>query len=78
MCAKTLQSCLTLCEPMDCSPPDTSVHRDSPGKYIRVDHHALLKGIFLTQGSNLCLLHLLRWQASSLLLMPSKKPYFIT
>ena len=21
-----LQSCLTLCDPMDCSPPDSSVH----------------------------------------------------
>ena len=24
-CAKSLQSCLTLCEPMDCSPPGSSV-----------------------------------------------------
>ena len=29
---KSLQSCLTLCDPMDCSPPDSSVHGDSPGK----------------------------------------------
>ena len=26
MFAKLLQSCLTLCEPMDCSPPGSSVH----------------------------------------------------
>ena len=26
------QSCLTLCDPMDCSPPDSSVHGDSLGK----------------------------------------------
>ena len=26
MCAKLLQLCLTLCDPMDCSPPDSSVH----------------------------------------------------
>ena len=25
-CAKSLQSCLTLCDPMDCRPPDSSVH----------------------------------------------------
>ena len=25
-CAKSLQSCLTLCDPMDCSPPGSSVH----------------------------------------------------
>ena len=24
--------CLTLCNPMDCSPPGSSVHGDSPGK----------------------------------------------
>ena len=34
----------------------------------RVGCHFLLQGIFLTQGSNLCLLHLLHWQADSLLL----------
>ena len=26
-CAKSLQPCLTLCNPMDCSPPGSSVHR---------------------------------------------------
>ena len=26
MCAKALQSCLTLCDPMDCSLPGSSVH----------------------------------------------------
>ena len=26
------QPCLTLCEPMECSPPGYSVHGDSPGK----------------------------------------------
>ena len=26
MCAKSLQSCLTLCDSMDCSPPGSSVH----------------------------------------------------
>jgi len=32
------------------------------------------RGIFLTQGSNLCLLNLLHCQAASLLLVPSGKP----
>ena len=32
--------------------------------------HALLQGIFLTQGSNLCLLCFLDWQSSSLPLAP--------
>ena len=26
LCAKSLQSCLTFCDPMDCSPPGSSVH----------------------------------------------------
>ena len=46
------QSCLTLCNPMDCIPPGSSVHVDSLGKNIEVGCHALLQGIFPTQGSN--------------------------
>ena len=38
---------------MDCSPPGSSVHGDSPGKNTGVGCHALLpQGIFPTQGSN--------------------------
>ena len=48
-----LQSCPILCNPMDCRPPGSSVHEDSPGKNTGVGCHALLQGIFLTQGSNL-------------------------
>ena len=51
------QSCPTLCKPMDCSPPGSSVHGDSPGKNTGVGCHFLLQGIFFTQGSNLGLLH---------------------
>ena len=40
------QSCLTLCHPVDCSPPSSSVHGDSPGKNTGVGCHALLHGIF--------------------------------
>ena len=47
------QSCPTLCNPMDCSPPGSSVHGDFPGKNTRVGCHFLLQGIFLTEGSNL-------------------------
>ena len=35
---------------------------DSPGKKTGVVFHALLQGLFLTQGSNLCLLHLLHYR----------------
>ena len=39
------QSCPTLCDPMDCSPPDFSVHEVSPGKNTWVGCHALLQDI---------------------------------
>ena len=51
------QSCTGLCDPMDYSPPGSSVHGDSPGKNIGVGYHALLLGIFPTQGWNPGLLH---------------------
>ena len=44
---------------------------DSPGKNTGAGCHFLLQGIFLTQGSNLHLLHLLHWQADSLPLAPT-------
>ena len=46
------QLCPTLCDPMDYRLPSSCVHRDSPGKNIWVLCHALLQGIFPTQGSN--------------------------
>ena len=51
------QLCLTLCHPMDCSPPGSSVHGDSPGKNTGVGCHALLQGIFPNQELNPGLLH---------------------
>ena len=38
------QSCLTYCNPVDCSPPGSSVPGDSPGKNTGVGCHALLQG----------------------------------
>ena len=51
------QLCLTLCDPVDCSPPGSSVHGDSPGEDTGVGWHALLQGIFPTQGLNQGLPH---------------------
>ena len=42
---------------MNCSQPGSSVHGDFPGKNTGVCCHALLQGIFPTQGSNLGLPH---------------------
>ena len=56
-CCSVAKSCPPLCNPTDCSPPGSSVHGDSPGKDTVVGCHALLQGIFPTQGSNPGLLH---------------------
>ena len=64
-CANLLQSCPTLCDPVDCSPPGSSVHGILQSKNTGVGCHALLQEIFQTQGKNPCLLHLLYWQAGS-------------
>ena len=75
LCAKLLQCCLTLCDPMDCSQLIRFLCPwDSPSKDTWVGFHALLQGIFLTQGSNPCLLRLLHWQAGFLPLAPPGKP----
>ena len=69
-----LLSRVPLCDPTDCSLPSSSVLWNSSGKNTRVGCRFLLQGIFLTQGSNLCLLHLLHWQAGFLPLAPPGKP----
>ena len=46
------QSRPTLCDPLNCSLPGSSVHWNSPGKCTGMGCHALLQGIFPTQGSN--------------------------
>ena len=43
------QSCPTLCDPMDCSLPDTSVHGDSPGKNTGVGCHFLLQEVLIDE-----------------------------
>ena len=54
-------------QPMDCMQPSRLLCPwNFPGKNTGVGFHFLLQRIFLTQGSNLCLLHLLHWQTDSL------------
>ena len=72
------KSCPALCDPMDCSPPGSSVHgvsqaripetvaiSSSMGSFRPRDRgcHFLLQGVFPTQGSNRPLQH---WWAGSL------------
>ena len=66
LCAGSVtQSCLTPCDPRDCScqaPLSTEFFRQE----TRASCYFLLQGSFPDQGSNLCLLHLLHWEADSL------------
>ena len=57
--------------------PWTAAHQipismEFPGKNTRVGCHFLLQGIFLTQGSNPCLLH---WQVDPLMKPPGNLTY---
>ena len=83
VCTKLLQSCPTLCDPMDCSLPGSFVHGIFQARILEwkkkkkntgVDCCALLQRMFLTQGSNPHLLCLLHWQEGSLPLAPPGKP----
>ena len=56
------QLCLTLETPRNVACQDP-VSMDFPGKNTGIGCHFLLQGIFLSQGSNQCLLH---WQADFL------------
>ena len=68
------QSCPTLCNLMDCSPPGSSVHGIFQARNTGVGCYFLLQGIFPTQGLNPSLLCLLHWQVDSLPLEPLGKP----
>ena len=48
----TYKSYPTLFNFLDCRPPGSSVHGDSPGKNTGVGCQALLHGLFPTQGLN--------------------------
>ena len=67
--------CQTLCNPMDCSPPDSLVQEDSLGNPLEWVAHALLQGIFPTQRSSPRLPHCSGFFISSEL---PGKPVFYT
>ena len=69
-CTKSLQSCLTPCDPCRLVSTRLLCPWDSLSKNIGVGGHALLQGIFPTQASNPQLLFLLHWQGGSLPLPP--------
>ena len=64
VCVCTLsvaQSCLTLCDLMDCGLPGFSVHGISQVRILKWITISSSRGICLTQGSNPGLLHLMHW-----------------
>ena len=73
--AKSLRSCLPLCDPMDCSQPGSSVLWISQARIL--EWVAMPSpGDLPDQGSNLCLLHLLHGQEGSLPLGPLGSPCY--
>ena len=52
-----------LCDPVDCSPPGSSVRGILQARILEWGCHALLQGIFPTQGSNPHLSYLLHWHS---------------
>ena len=45
-CAQSLQSCLTLCDPMDCSPPCSSVQGISQARILEWVASSFSRGSF--------------------------------
>ena len=70
--AKSLPSCRTLCDPVDCSPPG-SCPGDPPGNDIGGGRRALPRGPS-RPGGRACLACLLPWQAGSLPPVPPGGP----
>ena len=70
VCAKSLQSCLTLHSPMDCSPPGSSVHGISQTKILEWVAISFSRGSSQPNDQSCVSLHLLRWQVGSSPLAP--------
>ena len=60
------QSCPTLCDPMDCTPPASSVHRIFPATILKWVAISFSRESSWTQRLKLPVLHLLFWQVESL------------
>ena len=56
-CGLVAQLCLTLCDPMECSPPGSSLHGILQARIQGWVAIPFLQGIFPIQGSNLHLQH---------------------
>ena len=61
VCVKLLQLCLTLCDPVDCSLPRSSVHRLSQARILEWVAMPISRRSSPTHGSSPPLLRLLHW-----------------
>ena len=77
LCVLLFYSQPTLCDPIDCSPADSSVHGILQARILEWVAMPFSRGSSC-QGSNLHLLHLLHWQAGFLPLAPPGKPIWLT
>ena len=68
---KLLQSCPTLCDPMDCSPPRSSVHGILQAGILGWFAVSSSRGSFQPRDRTCVSLH---WQAGSFPLVPPRKP----
>ena len=60
LCMSVAQSCPTLCDPVGCSLPGSSIHRILQARMLEWVAISFSRGIFPFQESNPCLLHC-RW-----------------
>ena len=71
-CVKSLQSCLTLCDPMDCSPPGSSVCGILQARILEQIAISFSRGLSQPRDQYLSLF--LHWQVDSLPLTVPGKP----
>ena len=76
ICARpeSLQLCLTLCDPLDCSPPGSSVHGILQARILEWVAMPSSRGSSQTKDQTCASLCLLHWQMDSLPLVPPGKP----
>ena len=74
-CAKLLQSCLTLFDPMDCSSPGPSVHGILQARILEWVAMPSSRGSSQPRDRTQVSFGLLHWQAGSLPLVPPGKPF---
>ena len=74
VCAKLLQPCLTLSDPMDCSLPGSPVQRILQARILQWMAVSSFSESSLPRDQTLVSLCLLNWQASSLPLAPPGNP----